>query len=248
MVNKKRIINIYNEISEEKIDENKLNEIQSELEIILSNVKLDIPEIIELIDVLFEFNELGEKNKINNESVCLVDKIIKKDDFLDSTCYFPLYLKHILLPYNKNKCTSEYDLVMFIGEFEHIQTILNEDLNEDLKILDEYNPELCQLIYTYHACKQRCKDNLFQTIFSHIVSLFYFKLDNYDKDFELLEEITNSFINNYNDYIDYFSEVNIANNINSFNPDSEILKKEYEISEKIVNYIIDNKRMKRKCK
>lgn len=248
MVNKKRIINIYNEISEEKIYESKLNEIQRELEIILSNVKLDIPEIIELIDVLFEFNELGEKDKINNESVCLVDKIIKKDDFLDSTCYFPLYLKHILLPYNINKCKSEYDLLMFIGEFEHIQTILSEDLNDDLKILDKYNPELCQLIYKYHACKKRFKDNLFQTIFSHIASLFYFKLDNYDKDFELLEDITNSFINSYNDYINYFSEVNIVNNINSFNPDSEILKKEYEISEKIMNYIIDNKRMKRKCK
>ena len=241
---------IYNEISDEEIDSSQFDIIIPKLELIQSYIKLDLEEEIELIDVLLEFNKYGKLSNINMETLNLVNKIVDKNNsFIDNELYYPLYLKHILLSYNINKCKNEYDLMMFLTEFENVLNIISKKFNqEDLKVLNKYNHELAEISMIYRNYEELGKDNDINIIISHIIGLFYFKLDLYNIDLIVLEKIIHNIVDNDKEVIDYLKNEEILSNLNSLNPDSEKLNKEYEISGKIIDLIFSKEEIKRKCR
>ena len=119
MYNKKSIIDIYNEISDEKLDEQELLSILPKLYLILNKITLDNVEIVQVIDVLKEFKNLNKLDSINPETIDLIIKIAIIDDFaLEGTLYFSLILKYTLLPFNKSIYQENYDSLFLISEFE----------------------------------------------------------------------------------------------------------------------------------
>ena len=100
----------------------------------------------------------------------------------------------------------------------------------------------------YRNYEELGKDNAINIIISHIIGLFYFKLDLYNKDLKVLEKIINNIVDNDKEVIDYLKNEEILSNLNSLNPDSEKLNKEYEISGKIIDLIFSKEEIKRKCR
>ncbi len=119
MYNKKTILGLYNSVSDEKIDKNELLSILPKLYLIINKVKMDEIEIIRIIDVLEELKQYGQLDRINPEIIDLIVRITNKDNInLEGALYFSIILKHVLLPFKQNICDKDYNLMMFLSEFE----------------------------------------------------------------------------------------------------------------------------------
>ncbi len=256
MVKQEKIVELYNRVSNEKIDNDKLNNIMFYLKLIDDKFELDIVRIIEIIDVLFEFNKNNLLHLINNESIDLLMKIVNKDDVIvDETIYLPILLKHFLFPYSLNKCQNDYDLYdNFLAEFENMLESIDKSFTiNDLETLTKYNSELKDLIISYRNCfniyrEKIGNDLILHTFLSHIIGIYYFKQDAYERKDEILEEITYLLSDNYQDLINYCINEGIIDNFSNLELDSIKLKKEYLCSNSILEYFYNNKKVKRKCK
>ena len=119
MYNQNSIINIYNQISDEMITKKDLLPILPKLYIILNKVRLDNVEITKTIDVLKEFQKNNQLDKVNSETIDLINNIVGNDkNELLGSLYYPIVVKHALLPYKLNICDKDYNLMMFLSEFE----------------------------------------------------------------------------------------------------------------------------------
>lgn len=255
MIDKNELEEMYDAISDIKLDDVTLELILPKIEIIKSKIDLDDVDLVNLVDVLLEFNQLGMMDKINDESLSLLCKIINiNDSIIDETIYVPILLKHLLIPYNLNKCQNEYDLSPFMAEFENMLESINKVFSfDDYKVLNKYNSELSNLMISYKKCHEIYENGVNQelilsTILSHIMGLFYFKMDDYNQKYELLEEITASLVDNYQGFIDYCIVNNIIDNFDRINLSSEQINKEYRISNDILDYAFSNEKIKRECK
>ena len=79
MYNQNKIISIYNQISGETITKKDLLPILPKLYLILNKVKIDNIEMANIIDVLNEFKKYGQLDKINSESIDLVNLIVGRE-------------------------------------------------------------------------------------------------------------------------------------------------------------------------
>ena len=150
MFNEMNILGIYNTISDKTIDKETFFVILPKLHIILTNFNLDYIEIIDLIDTLLIFKENNLLKLINEESIKLLVKITDSKDILEKSLYFPLVLKHLLLPVELNKCEEEYEIMLFLSEFEMILELINKKLSQqELDTLKKYNTDLYDLSCEY---------------------------------------------------------------------------------------------------
>ena len=256
MYNKEKIIKTYNLVSDEEISKSEINVILPKLYLILNNVKLDEVEIINIIDVLRKINEFGLLNNVTVEIIKLIKKVTKYDYLnLQGTIYFSELLKDVILPYNKNICEKEYNLIMFLSEFEIYMELVRQTLNDsELRILSKYNSELTEIIKKYkEVIKQykeyNCSDIMLSYTISHLASMLYFNLDKYNHDYNLIVDVFERIINSHQEFVNYCyqEEINKNFNINSFN--IEDTKKEYIISNKMLEYVYNekkNEKIKRK--
>ena len=247
MYKKKQIIDLYNEISEEKIDSQILSEILPKLYLIMNKKALDEVEIISIIDVLKEFKNKKLLDKINVESIDLINKIVENNiNSLDGTLYYSSILKYVLEPFNQNKCDKDYNIVLFLSEFEIFIELIYERLNKkDLAILSKYNNELVEIVKNYGEIQNLYKqvvyhDVILSSMVSHFTSILYFKLDDYDYNYNILKELFQRLIDNYQNFIDYCCSLGIQKNYNSFNTDMFNIELEYKISNDMLEYVYDS--------
>ena len=247
MYNKKTILGIYNSVSDEKIDQNELLTILPKLYLIMNKVKMDEIEIIRIIDTLEEIKKLGQLDKISPEIIDLIIRITKKDNIdLDGTLYFSVILKHVLLPYNLNICDKEYNLMVFLSEFEIFIELVSKMLNKkDLMILDKYNHELKEVIMHYKEAmsfykKYVVNDVILSTMISHFATILYFYLDDYEYNYNLITQITGNIIYNYQAFIDYCCSLGIHKNFTRINSDLSGIELEYIVSNDMLKYLYDN--------
>lgn len=247
MYHKKAIIDLYNKISEEKINQDELSIILPKLYLIMNKIEMDEVEIIMVIDTLREINNLNQIEKITPEIIDLIIKITKNDKInLEGTLYFSIILKHVILPYSLNKCNQDYNLMMYLSEFELLIELINKMLNKkDLIILDKYNHELTEIIKKYKEVmaiykKYVINDVILNTMISHFSSMLYFNLDDYDKKYDLLMEIVINIINNYQPFIDYCCSYGIHKNFTRINTDLKGIEMEYIISNDMLKYLYNN--------
>ena len=258
MYNKKALLNIYNQISDEKLDQKELLTILPKLYLIMNKVKMDEIEIIRIIDVLEEIKKQGQLEKINPELIDLVIRITNKDNItLEGTLYFSIILKHVTLPYNLNICDKDYNLMMFLSEFEILLELINKMLNkEDLVILDKYNHELKEVILRYKEVREMykkhvTKDIILSFFISHFASMLYFKLDDYEYDYDLLiEAVDNIIFDNatYQKFIDYCCSYGLHKNFTRIPDDLTGIELEYIVSNDMLKYIFDWKKQEEKKK
>ena len=249
MYNKKSIISMYNGISDNKIDEQLLSEILPKLYMIINKIKADEVEVINLIDTLKEIKKEGKLEKISPEIVDLIIKVSKNNAIdMEDNEYFNIILKHVLLPYNKNICDNEYNLMLFLTEFEIFLDLIIKSLkNKDLMILDKYNHELKQIVVNYQDMQKIYKkyvinDVILDQMTSHFASMMYFNLDDFDYDYDILIEILERIILNYQAFIDYCCTLGIHKNFTRLNQDMENIAMEYIVSYEMLKYFYKNKK------
>lgn len=255
MYNKKTLLKIYNSISDEKLDQNELISILPQLYLILNKTKMDEVEIINIIDILEEIKKNNELDKINPEVIDLIVKITKNDNInLEGTLYFSIILKHVLLPYNKNICDKNYNLLMYLSEFEILIELISKMLNKkDMIILDKYNHELKEVVLKYKEAmviykKYVLNDVILSTMISHFSSMLYFYLDDYEHDYNLIIEIVYNIISNYQNFIDYCCSLGIHKNFTRIINDFNGIELEYKVSNDMLNYYFNSKKENEKKK
>lgn len=255
MNNIDKIVNLYNDISDNKLDESEMNFIIPKLNIIIDKVKLDEIEIIKIIDTLIEIKNKELLDKINPEIIDLIIRITKKDKIdLSGTLYFSVILKHVILPYNKNICDKDYNILLYLSEFEILIELASKMLNEkDLEILEDYNYELKELIVKYKEAMKKYYDSdenniVLSTMISHFASLIYFYSNEYYNNYDLLVEIVERILNNYQNFVKYCYDNNLDKNFMGFDSDLRGIEKEYIISNDILKYLHNSEKTKIKRK
>ena len=113
-----KFLNLYNEISEKKLSSQEFITIFPKFSLILNNFSLDILEMIKLTDVLLEFKNNNQLDKINNETIELIKKITNSKLYnLEGSLYLSILIKHMLISFDINKCEKEYDTILHISRF-----------------------------------------------------------------------------------------------------------------------------------
>ena len=249
------VLNKYNEISEKKLKYPEYLIVFSKLKLILEEeVELDDIELIELIDVILEFNKYHQSNRINKETIGLIKRITKNDLFnLEGTLYFAASLKHLLLPYNFNKCTQEYNMLLHISQLEVLLgMIVFLDEKSDYELIQKYNYELSEVFLQYSKAmniysKKGLKEIVLSTIILHLCSIFYFSQDEYNQNYEIIATIVKNSIDNYEEFINYCYNEGVYNNFKQIVVKEKDLQNEYRMCKQILDYVYQ-KEEKRKCK
>ncbi len=257
MYNRKQILEIYNKISDDKLDNSELLTILPKLYLIINKVNVDEVELIRTVDVLKEINKYNKLDNVTPEVIDLIIRSIKNGDIdLEGAVYFSIMLKHVILPYNENFCDEEYNTVLFLSEFEIFIELFNKMLKKkDLIILDKYNHELKEVIVKYKEVMniyKRCviNDVMFGAMISHFAAMLYFNLDDYDFDYDLISDLSYDLINNYQKFIDYCFNLGIHKNFTRIQEDLKGIEYEYAVSNEMLKYTYNNKKeekIKRKC-
>ncbi len=176
---------------------------------------VDFDEYIvnDLIETALYFKKLNILNKINNETISLLRQIVfgNKDEIFknDNSMFLSKYLKYLLLPFNYNYCDKEYNLEYFLGEFDVFINLIIDNCNmEDYINLCKYNNELYEIIGRFY----KIKNDLFETnlfiyssikekmilngMLSHLTTLLYLSINDFDYNYDLLNETFNDILNN----------------------------------------------------
>ncbi len=255
MYNKKRIIEIYNKLSDIEINEKKISEILPQLYLIINKVNPDEVELVTIIDVLEEIKNLGYLYKITPEIIDLMIRITKNEKInLEGSLYFSVILKHVVLPYNENNCDKDYNLMVFLSEFEIFIELAIKMLNKkDFMILDKYNHELKEIILKYKEARKIydnyvINDIILSTMLSHFATILYFNLDDYECEYDLIIDILCNIINRYQEFIDYCCSLNIHKNFTRISDDLKGIEQEYVVSKEMLKYLYDNKKQEEKIK
>ena len=130
MFNKKKIFDLYNQISDRKLSEDELKCILPKLYLITNKIPMDEVEIIEIIDVLQEIKKYDHMGNITPEIVDLILKITNNNQLsMENTLYFKqknlssniTWQNH---NYFLNKCsilpkikTTDYSVVSLFSSF-----------------------------------------------------------------------------------------------------------------------------------
>ncbi len=245
MISKKKLIQIYNSINSKKISNNDILPILSKLYLILNKVDLDEIEIINLIDVLLYFYEQNELEKINIETINLILKITKSKN-LELNLYFPIIIKHLLMPYELNICPNNHDILLFLSEFEILlELCINSFNNDDLELLNKYNHNFVKLILYYKTAidinRTSINDKLIlNTMISHFCTMFYFNQEKLENKYDIIISLTKNIIKNYQDFINYCYNEKIMDNFSQLYVELDKVQKEYIISYQMLEFYFNN--------
>ena len=248
-------LNIYSNISEKKITQQEFIDIFPKFALIINYFSLDVIEMIELVDTLVEFKNCHQIAKINEKTVILLKKTTNNKFYnLEKTLYISRLLKHLLLPFNINKCKEEYDTFLHISTFETLlDLIVNVFNKEDYNLLQTYNYELSEISLQYkknrELYKKKINDEIIlYTLMSHIYAIYYFNQEQYGNDYSNLNLLINNTIDNYQQLINYCYAEGISDNFKKIILEKKEIYKEYEVCRKIIDYFFDDKnKEKRKC-
>ena len=248
-----KFLNVYNEISEKKLDSKEFITIFPKFSLILNNFTLDIFEMIKLTDVLLEFKNNNQLDKINNETIELIKKITNSKLYnLEGSLYLPILIKHMLISFDINKCEKEYDTILHISKFETLLELITMRFQKkDYDLLQKYNSELSELVLQYKKnidlYKTKIKGEIILSMMiSHLYSIFYFNQLEYDSDYNKLDLMVNNLINNYQQFINYCYNEGIIDNFSKIMLEPDEIKKEYSVSKKMLDYTFDNLNKKKK--
>ena len=191
--------------------------VNKKLDLIRKRVYLNKENEEKIKRVLIELYNKNILNKVNDEILDLIGKILDNEDNIineDDLDYFSILLRTILLPFNKNKVEKKSDLPAFLKEFDKLINIMSISLQEvDLKILGKYNDELANVIRKFQEiidifefsdlCRYgNISDNkIITSTLSHLAVILYLSLDNYDYEYDLLERVFVNIISNYTEFL-----------------------------------------------
>ena len=242
---------MYEGISHKKLMYDDFMAILPKLKIVRKHLPLNGVELIKLIDELMVFKSKKVLEKIDDETVDLVKKLYYGElQFGILGLLSPTeILKHILLPYRTNTCTKEKEIYIHIAGFEFLLDLMAKTIDKNNKyqqeIIRKNNSELFELLMHYYLCIEKAETTQKTIICSALVNafgLFYFKQDDYDNDYSLLDSITNNIVENKEIFIDYCDKEGIKELF--FTP--EDYKSTYTAINKLIDESYNVKKEKRK--
>ena len=214
---KNNYLEIYNEINDNQIVQEDVDAIISQLELICSLVPLDKFDIAEVMDVLFLLKKHNQLQKVNEESLQLLAKILGNDERKfdnDDVLYFHSYLRYLLVPSNYNHCEKEYNLCQFLAEFDIFVNLILENISEnDLVLLKKYNNELYEIIIRYKAIIEKYRGNgsldnvgitnamIIDNTLTHLATILYFYSSEFQYKYDLLTSLFEKIINDLPGYL-----------------------------------------------
>lgn len=243
---------IYDNIVEGRNSRIELNDIASQLHIILKNMEFDALSVSNIIDTLLFMNKHNQLYKVNGITIPLILKICmgKKDAIVDkdNTSYYDMIIKNVLLPSFLNRCDYDHNLPKFLVDFDSLIKLINENCDlRDLELIGEYNKPLCEIIKVWVKCVANYitsefffKSNnvmhmIIDDILAHMATILYLYIDEYDYNYELLFD---AFCNIFNNYFGFMIQC-IKNNIVTHCIDDEDkienILKDYKFSSDILN-------------
>ena len=172
-------------------------------------------EVIELINELLLFKEKKLLDRINEETIEFAIKIYYQQPLYALLSQFSLnknlILRHLLIPYNMNKCEKNNETYSHMSGFEYFFVNIGEyalSHVEYLEIVRKYNNDLYNLILYAGLCsdlvERKTKEQiLISNIVIHLFSIFYFKQDDYDNDFSLISNVINNIVEKEDYFINY---------------------------------------------
>ena len=242
------IIKEYKEIYHDLLDYEKLKKVLPTLNFLNKNVNFDEIELLNTIDVLFDFCDNSLLNKINNETITLLIKILGTNNLKNKILYFPILLKHLLFPYNLNKCNNEFDIIVFLSQFDFFTDLMCINLNKkNLELVKKYNVELYELIKNYKIIiKEYENSQLYKKIslndklvinatLSHLKTILYFNLSLFDYKYELMYKVFNNIITNYIGYLYECCQYDIYSDTINLKIDPHNILNEYKLCYDLIN-------------
>ena len=251
--------NIYDDSINKKLSINDLNDIKKALELICPIVEFDEFVLQEIIDTLKEFKDFNIIENINSETINLLRQIVfgNKEDIFDNdnNIYLNKYLRNLILPFDKNTCTKEYDMIYFLAEFDNFINLIRDNCNiEDYIIIYKYNKELYEIVGRFYKLMNDLeKMNIFiygglkeklslKGIISHLGTLLYLSLDKFDYQYDLLNDTFNDIINNIFDYFIVCDDIKIFQGLMPIDNNETLREYTYAIDLLKKNYDKKNKR------
>ena len=239
---------IYAESLNNELSYKELKDIKKELTLLCQITEFDSFALEDIICTLLYFKKLNILDKINNESISLLRQITfgnKEETYSDSnTIFLNKYLRDLLLPFNYNHCDKEYNILYFLSETDTFINLIRNNCQRDGFItLKKYNSHLYEIAIRYYQIMEELeasnyyilgglKDRIiFASTLSHLASLLYLSLDEYDYDYDLLIRTWNNIIENFIDYLITCEDYKIYQDLS---PSENELKNEYELSLKLL--------------
>lgn len=212
--NKDSLLVHYNNKRDNKLTQKEISMIFPKIELITSKLDFDDISIFELVDTLFTFKELNILDKINEETINLLSKVLGNEQgfFREDIPYFCKRMKHMLIPSSLNHCDDENNIVLFLIEFDiMINTIIVNFDQKDYFILNKYNNDLCEVLLRYKNLIEKYNDSVDKTLISdtiiinttlsRLITMLYFGLKMYDYNYDLIDKVFDRIIKNYEGYL-----------------------------------------------
>lgn len=181
-------------------------------------------EMIRLIDLLLEFRTNNLLERINNETIDFVNEIYCCQEYGINIVVINKIdiLRHLLLPYKLNICEKEDETYAHFSNFECLYTLVDLCITinpRGMESLRKYNIELYETVLRFNKYKYKINKNnkLAHISIIHLISAFYFKQDEYDKDYSLLDQIIGNISKNEESFKEYCNNEGITLNIKSQN-------------------------------
>ena len=229
-MNRQDLITIIDRINNNNMEENKKKKILDMIILYENYVDLSPISLINVIDEFIKLEKLGFLDKIDDNLFILLKNILGKKSEKkltdDESLYILDYINYLVIPYNIIDCEKEYNLVKFLGEFEIMVSYIEEDDSFlDMEKLRNYNEDLYNiLIFRIDwIMKNINNDNLkngdyqdqvlMETILAHLMTIYYFSLDKYEKNINILKNAYDIVLDNIDKVKEYCIDNHLYNDI-----------------------------------
>lgn len=219
--------NIYSDIIsrlfDKKYSTKEISSILPKIKLFCDKFNIDGEELRQTIDLLIEIKRMNRLEMVNSESLNFIEYLYNFQlmNGMPILTYYEI-TKHILIPYNLNKCDDESRVYSYQAKIELLMSILEGIVAsgnnfEMFLTLSKYNKELYDIALLqgkigFKLENNRMLDPLTISTVSHLFGVFYINQDKYKKDSSILEDIVDNIISNPEKFKEYCEQVGIVTN------------------------------------
>ena len=207
-----------------KYSENEIKSVLKKIEILCDGARIESEDLVKAIDVLFEMKKKKMLEKVNEESIELIDAIYHMSYlvFNKNVIDFDVVMRDILMPRKLLKCEKEEEVYEFQESFNGLlfslvtMAMQSHMFLHSFIYLSEYNNDLYNIVLSEAKCVSNSiiegKKELVPVVneINRLYGILYFNLERYDNDIKMVEELGNKLIDNPDVYQQYCESENMS--------------------------------------
>ena len=186
-----------------KYSEKEIKSVLKKIEILCDGARIESEDLIKAIDVLFEMKKKKMLEKVNEESIELIDAIYHMSYlvFNKNVIDFDVVMRDILMPRKLLKCEKEEEVYEFQESFNGLlfslvtMAMQSHMFLHSFIYLSEYNNDLYNIVLSEAKCVSNSiiegKKELVPVVneINRLYGILYFNLEIYDNDIKMVEEL-----------------------------------------------------------